>query len=117
LKIIRAVHVTGREALAQARSLERHVDALILDTYDPDTGRHGATGKTHDWTISREIIAASRVPVILAGGLTPNNVADAIRQVRPWGVDVHTGVEDADGRRDFAKLRTFIERAKATIIA
>jgi phosphoribosylanthranilate isomerase len=114
VKIIRAVQVTGREALLHARSLERHVDALILDTYDPDTGRHGATGKTHDWTISRDIVVASRIPVILAGGLTPNNVADAIHQVRPWGVDVHTGVEDADGRRDLAKLRAFIERAKAT---
>lgn len=113
LKIIRAVHVTGTEAMAQARSLERHVDALILDTFDPATGRHGATGKTHDWSISREIVAKSRVPVILAGGLTPDNVVEAIREVRPWGVDVHTGVEDSDGRRDFSKLRLFIERAKS----
>lgn len=113
MKIIRAVHVIGPEALVQARSLERHVDALILDTFDPLTGRHGATGKTHDWSISCEIVAKSRIPVILAGGLTPDNVTDAIRAVQPWGVDVHTGVEDADGRRDFAKLRSFIERAKS----
>lgn len=112
LKIIRSVHVTGREALAQARSLERHVDALILDTFDAATGRHGATGKTHDWTLSREIVAKSRVPIILAGGLNPDNVCDAIRTVRPWGVDVHSGVEDGDGRRDLNKLRAFIERAK-----
>lgn len=112
LKIIRAVHVTGPEATARARALERQVDAIILDTYDPATGRHGATGKTHDWTISRRIVAAARVPVILAGGLTPDNVADAIAQVAPWGVDVHTGIEDADGTRNLAKLRRFIERAK-----
>jgi phosphoribosylanthranilate isomerase len=114
LKIIRAVHVTGVNAIAQARALERLADAIILDTYDPDTGRHGATGKTHDWTISRQIVESVRVPVILAGGLTPDNVADAIRAVRPWAVDVHTGVEDADGRRNFSKLRTFVVRAKAT---
>jgi len=112
LKIIRAVHVTGPEATARARALERQVDAIILDTYDPATGRHGATGKTHDWTISRRIVAAARVPVILAGGLTPDNVVDAIAQVAPWGVDVHTGIEDADGTRNLAKLRRFIERAK-----
>jgi phosphoribosylanthranilate isomerase len=113
LKLIRAVHVTGPEALAQARALERRVDALILDTYDPASGRHGATGKTHDWAISRQIVAEVRTPVILAGGLTPDNVADAIRTVRPWAVDVHTGVEDPDGTRNFGKLREFIERVRA----
>ena len=113
LKIIRSVHVTGPEAMAQARALERRVDALILDTYDAATGRHGATGKTHDWTISRQIVDGVRAPVMLAGGLTPDNVAEAIAAVRPWGVDVHTGIEDADGTRNYAKLRRFIERAKA----
>jgi len=112
LKLIRAVHVTGPEAHAQARALERRVDALILDTYDPATGRHGATGKTHDWTISRQIVAQTHAPVILAGGLTPDNVIEAIRTVRPWAVDVHTGVEHPDGRRDLDKLRLFIERAR-----
>jgi phosphoribosylanthranilate isomerase len=113
LKLIRAVHVTGPEALAQARALERRVDALILDTYDPATGRHGATGRTHDWSISRQIVAQTRTPVILAGGLTPDNVAEAIRTVQPWAVDVHTGVEHPDGTRDLAALRAFVERAKA----
>lgn len=113
LKIIRAVHVTGAEALARARAMERLADAIILDTYDPDTGRHGATGKTHDWNMSRQIVESVRVPVILAGGLNPDNVAAAIRAVRPWGVDVHTGVEDADGSRNLSKLREFIQRANA----
>jgi phosphoribosylanthranilate isomerase len=113
LKIIRVVHVDGPEAVARARALERRVDAIILDTYDPVTGRGGATGKTHDWEISGQIVTTLRVPVILAGGLTPDNVAAAIRAVTPWGVDVHTGVEDADGTRNLAKMRLFIERAKA----
>jgi phosphoribosylanthranilate isomerase len=113
LKIIKAVHVTGPEAIENARPYERRVDAIILDTYDPETGRHGATGKTHDWLLSREIVEKVRTPIILAGGLTPENVGDAIHTVRPWGVDVHTGVEDADGTRNIAKIRAFIERAKA----
>jgi phosphoribosylanthranilate isomerase len=116
LKIIRAVHVTGPAALAQARALERRVDALILDTFDPATGRHGATGRTHDWSISRQIVAQSRTPVILAGGLTPDNVADAIRTVQPWAVDVHTGVEHSDGSRDLEALRAFVERAKGALV-
>jgi phosphoribosylanthranilate isomerase len=113
LKLIRAVHVTGPEALAQARALERRVDAIILDTYDAASGRHGATGKTHDWTISRQIVAQVRAPVMLAGGLTPDNVAAAIDAVHPWAVDVHTGVENPDGTRNLATLRLFIQRAKA----
>jgi phosphoribosylanthranilate isomerase len=112
LKVIRSVHVTGSEAVVRARSLERHVDAIILDTYDPATGRHGATGKVHDWTISREIVVRVRAPIILAGGLTPDNVADAIRTVRPWAVDVHTGVEETDGKRSLEKIREFVRRAR-----
>jgi phosphoribosylanthranilate isomerase len=113
LRIIRAVHVTGPDAVLKARALERRVDAIILDTYDATTGRGGATGKTHDWTISRQIVESVRVPVILAGGLRPDNVVAAIRAVHPWAVDVHTGVEDADGTRNLAKMQAFIERAKA----
>jgi phosphoribosylanthranilate isomerase len=113
LKIIRAVVVTGPEAVASASRLARHVDAIILDTYDPITGRHGATGKTHDWTVSRTVVETVHVPIILAGGLTPANVADAIRIVRPWGVDVHTGVEDANGTREITKIREFVANAKA----
>jgi len=114
LKIIRAVPVTGPESIAKAREVARRVDAIILDTYDAESGRHGATGKVHDWTISRKIVETSRVPVILAGGLTPDNVRDAIRIVQPWGVDVHTGVEASDGTRDLEKMASFIHAAKDT---
>jgi phosphoribosylanthranilate isomerase len=112
LKIIRAVHVSGPGALAEARSLDRRVDAIILDTFDPATGRHGATGKPHDWAISRAIVEQIRAPVMLAGGLTPENVTAAIAAVRPWAVDVHTGVEDPDGTRNLRRIRAFIARAK-----
>ncbi len=115
LRIIRAVHVIDEKSVDRAREIARRVDAIILDTYDAETERHGATGKTHDWEISREIVAQSRVPVILAGGLTPGNVGAAIQTVGPWGVDVHTGVEEEDGRRSFEKIRAFIANAKSAV--
>jgi len=112
LKIIKAVHVTGPDTLQQARPYVRKVDALILDTYDPDTGRGGATGKTHDWNLSRQLVDTLQTPIILAGGLTPENVAQAVRTVRPWAVDVHTGVENPDGSRNFTRLHQFVRAAK-----
>jgi phosphoribosylanthranilate isomerase len=116
LKVILAVNVTGPEALDLARERARHADALILDTYDPATGRHGATGKTHDWSLSARIVEAVEVPVILAGGLNPANVGAAIRRVRPWGVDVHTGVERPDGTTDHDLVRAFTAIAHATFV-
>lgn len=116
LAVILAVHVTGPEALDLARERARHADALILDTYDPATGRHGATGKTHDWSLSARIVEAVDLPVILAGGLNPTNVAAAIRRVRPWGVDVHTGVERPDGTTDHGLVRAFTAIAHATLV-
>jgi phosphoribosylanthranilate isomerase len=112
LKLILAVNVTGPESVQLASERARHADALILDTYDPITGRHGATGKTHDWALSRCIVERVGVPVILAGGLNPGNVRDAIRTVRPWAVDVHTGVERPDGSTDHALVRAFVAAAR-----
>jgi phosphoribosylanthranilate isomerase len=89
------------------------VDAYILDTFDPQTGASGATGKTHDWRISRRLVQRSPRPVILAGGLTPENVRRAILEVRPAGVDSHTGVEDASGRKSREKVEQFVAEAQA----
>jgi phosphoribosylanthranilate isomerase len=88
------------------------VDAYITDTFNPATGQEGATGLLHDWSISRRLVDWSPKPVILAGGLTPENVADAIRAVGPAGVDSHTGVEDPDGRKSPDKVRRFAEEAR-----
>jgi phosphoribosylanthranilate isomerase len=88
------------------------VDAFITDTWDPKTGASGATGKTHDWDASRRIVESAAKPVILAGGLTPDNVGRAIVQVRPKGVDAHTGVEGPDGMKDPALIRAFVAEAR-----
>ncbi|HEV7514837.1 MAG TPA: phosphoribosylanthranilate isomerase [Thermoanaerobaculia bacterium] len=104
-----------RELEAAAGTYRPWVDAFLTDTYDPATGATGATGKTHDWAVSRRLVELAAVmerPVILAGGLTPGNVARAIRAVRPAGVDAHTGVEGADGRKDPQLVRDFVLRAR-----
>jgi phosphoribosylanthranilate isomerase len=87
------------------------VDAFLTDTYDPATGRSGATGKTHDWSVSRQLVRVSPKPVILAGGLDPGNVRDAILEVRPAGVDSHSRVEGRDGRKDLNLVSQFVAEA------
>lgn len=94
------------------RGLSPLVDAFITDTYDPATGARGATGKTHDWTISRMLVELSPKPVILAGGLNAENVKEAIFAARPAGVDSHTGVEGPDGRKDRSKVEQFVQEAR-----
>ena len=81
--------------------------ALLIDAYR--TGEYGGTGQVGDWSLAARI--AQQQPILLAGGLTPENVADAIRQVQPWGVDVASGVESAPGKKDVAKMRAFVARA------
>ena len=89
------------------------VDAFITDTFDPATGASGATGRVHDWAVSRRLVAMSERPIILAGGLTADNVAEAITLVQPAGVDAHTGVEGADGRKSQVKVERFVTAALA----
>jgi phosphoribosylanthranilate isomerase len=94
------------------------VDAFITDTYDPRTGRRGATGLTHDWSISATLVQLLDRPLWLAGGLTADNVADGVRATRPAGVDAHTGVEDPrTGRKDPARMRAFVANAVASAVA
>ncbi len=114
IAIIQVVHVTGQEAIAQALALAPDVDALLLDSGRPDgeVKELGGTGRTHNWEISREICAAVPVPVFLAGGLTPQNVGQAIQQVRPFGVDVCSGVR-TEGRLDAGKLAAFARAVRS----
>ena len=113
--LVKSLIVTGenlRELEGQVAELSPYVDAFITDTFDPEGGARGATGKTHDWRISRRLVEVSPKPVILAGGLTPDNVALAIRDVRPAGVDAHTGVEDANGDKSEDLARRFVGEAR-----
>ena len=96
---------------ATLNDLSPFVDAFVTDTFDPKTGASGATGKTHDWRVSRRLVELAKRPVILAGGLTPENVKRAILEVRPDGVDSHTGVEDSTGRKSREKVRKFLSEA------
>jgi phosphoribosylanthranilate isomerase len=89
-----------------------YVDAFITDTFDPETGASGATGKVHDWNVSRRLVEVSPKPVILAGGLNSKNVREAIAWVKPAGVDVHTGVEGPDGSKDSGLVYAFISEAR-----
>lgn len=109
-------YVVGREELGPQEFVRRYApycDAFITDTFDPTTGASGATGRTHDWAISADLVQASLRPVILAGGLHPGNVREAIMTVRPAGVDVHSGVEAPDGSKNPDLLRAFIREARA----
>lgn len=89
------------------------VDAFLTDTFDPESGRSGATGHVHDWEVSRRLVETSPRPIILAGGLHPGNVRQALRRVRPAGVDAHTGLEGMDGRKDAALVAAFVAEARA----
>ena len=110
---LKVIHVTGPEVIDCAAEVEPLCDAIILDSRDAKSGKTGATGLTHDWSVSAEIARKSSRPVILAGGLTPENVAEAIEIVRPWAVDVHTGVERRDGTTDHDRVRAFVKAVRS----
>ncbi|MDW7998591.1 MAG: phosphoribosylanthranilate isomerase, partial [Thermodesulfovibrio sp.] len=93
-----------------AKTYEKVADMLILDTKTKD--RIGGTGLTHDWNISAMIVKEVNIPVILAGGLNPDNVAQAIEIVKPYGVDCNTGTKGANGYKSPEKIRAFIQNAK-----
>jgi phosphoribosylanthranilate isomerase len=99
------------------REMAPHVDAFITDSYNPASGAEGATGLAHDWRVSRELRLASPRPLILAGGLTADNVAAGIAAVGPHGVDVHTGIEDASGRKCPELTSAFVNAAKSAFSA
>jgi phosphoribosylanthranilate isomerase len=98
-------------ANADARRYGDVVDALLVDSVDADGA--GGTGRTHDWDATREFGASVEAPVVLAGGLTPENVADAVETVDPFAVDVASGVEATGGEKDHDAVRAFVANAKA----
>jgi len=102
--VIAAVDPTETDLDAYAAA----ADALLVDSIDAEGG--GGTGETHDWVRTREIVDTLDVPVVLAGGLTPDNVTDAVETVDPFAVDVASGVEREDGRKDHDAVEQFVER-------
>jgi phosphoribosylanthranilate isomerase len=104
--------VVGRDDVSSAGGFAAFIDAFLTDTYDPSTGASGATGLTHDWALSAALARQLDRPLVLAGGLNPGNVAEGIRAVGPWGVDVHTGVEDAAGAKCPERLARFVAAAR-----
>lgn len=108
-------YVVGRENMPPeefARAYAPFCDAFITDTFDPATGACGATGRIHDWAVSAELVRCSPRPVILAGGLCPENVRAAVMATAAAGVDVHTGVEDATGAKSPALAAAFVREAR-----
>lgn len=113
LQIWKALRVAVREDLRALDVYWPLVDAVLLDARVPGTAR-GGTGQTFDWTILAGL--ARPKPLILAGGLTPENVAEAVRQVRPEGVDTASGVEFAPGVKDAEKVRKFLNNASSACV-
>ncbi len=110
IRRVQVIHVESADALTLISLYAPHVHAFLLDSGRPNAAAQtlGGTGQTHDWEISAKFVTASPIPVFLAGGLKPENIADAIRLVRPYGVDLCSGVR-TDGRLDAAKLGRFME--------
>ncbi len=108
--IIKAVNVVDESAIARAVAAAGQADAVLLDSRTAT--RIGGTGHTHDWTISARIVKAVEKPVILAGGLNPENLGRAIEVVRPFAVDVNSGVEFPNGSKSPQKIEDFINVAK-----
>jgi len=107
-RIIKAIRVKSLESLDALKNYRDRVSAFLLDTFMPDI--FGGTGQTFNWDIA---VDAKRLgKIILAGGLTPDNITEAVRHVRPYGVDVSSGVELEKGKKDHRKMKLFIERAK-----
>lgn len=108
ISLVQVVHVTGPEAVDEAIAVAPHVDAILLDSGNQSLAikELGGTGRTHDWTLSRKIRESIEAPLFLAGGLNPANVAAAIREVQPYGIDVCSGLR-TNGQLDSDKLKRF----------
>ena len=114
VSLVQVVHVTGLEAVDEAIEVAPHVDAVLLDSGNQSLAikELGGTGRTHDWKLSRRIREAIDVPLFLAGGLNPTNVAAAIREVQPFGIDVCSGLR-TNGSLDREKLSAFVRASAA----
>jgi phosphoribosylanthranilate isomerase len=113
IKIVQVIHVIDNKSVKQALEISEEVNAVLLDSGNPNlrVKELGGTGRTHDWSLSLEIVNHSRCPVFLAGGLNPENVGTAITTVHPYAVDICSGVR-TNGLLDIRKLKEFIKNVR-----
>ncbi len=114
LRLVQVIHVQDESVIEVAVELQSLVDAFLLDSGNPGGAVKtlGGTGRTHNWEISRQLVETVDIPVYLAGGLRPENVAEAIRKVRPFGLDLCSGVR-TNGSLDEQKLSAFMAAVKS----
>ncbi len=110
VSLVQVIHVLDEDSITEAKQAAEFVDAILLDSGNPNlsTKELGGTGRIHNWNLSRQIAAQLSIPVFLAGGLNPQNVSEAIRCVKPFGVDICSGVR-TDGNLDEFKLKMFVD--------
>ncbi|MCX6169248.1 MAG: phosphoribosylanthranilate isomerase [Ignavibacteriales bacterium] len=108
IKIVQVIHVSGEDSINEAVEVSKDIDALLLDSGNQklEIKELGGTGRTHNWSISAKIVESVKIPVFLAGGLNAQNVADAVHQVKPFGVDLCSGVR-TNGKLDEQKVKSF----------
>ncbi|BAZ11177.1 putative N-(5'-phosphoribosyl)anthranilate isomerase [Calothrix sp. NIES-4071] len=114
VNLVQVIHVNDEESVTEALRVAPDVDAILLDSGNPNLAIKllGGTGRAHDWSISRRIVELVNKPVFLAGGLNPENVRFAIEQVRPYGLDICSGVR-TDNKLDEPKLKAFFEQVNS----
>ena len=110
IKLIQVIHVTGEESVEEAKRYSEVADMILLDSGNPnlEIKELGGTGRVHNWELSRKIVQSISKPVFLAGGLKPDNIREAIETVKPYGVDLCSGVR-TDGKLDLMKLDKFFK--------
>jgi phosphoribosylanthranilate isomerase len=111
IKIVQVIHVLNEGSVKEALGVEKYVDAILLDSGNPNlmTKELGGTGRTHNWAISKKIKDRVKVPVILAGGLNPGNILEAIKIVQPYGLDICSGLR-TENSLDEEKMKLFFEK-------
>ena len=110
IKLIQVLHVIDKFTVEEANNIADQIDYLLLDSGDPNAiiKTLGGTGNVHNWDISRQIVESVNIPVFLAGGLNSDNIYSAIQKVKPYGVDLCSGVR-TDKKLDIVKLKSFVE--------
>lgn len=113
IKLIQVIHVIDESSVEEAKQYAKVADMILLDSGNPNLAikELGGTGRVHNWELSREIVESISKPVFLAGGLNPENIRDAIEYVKPYGLDICSGVR-TEGKLDKEKLKRFFEEVK-----